>query len=181
MAADAGESAGEAPVDVPLAAVLSGAVTDLAGRERVRREIASGSAEAVVRVPVRALTQALRGVIKNALEASGPTGDVHVRLGAHGGVWHVAVEDRGAGMIPEVLARAGEPFFTTKNGEGIGRGMGLGLFLARAVLERLGGDLTLDSAAGRGTTVTLILPAGDAATIRRGEEAGVSGMVVRTA
>ena len=47
-----------------------------------------------------------------------------------------------------MLARAGEPFFTTKDGDGLARGMGLGLFLARVVLERLGGELALDSALG---------------------------------
>jgi two-component system sensor histidine kinase RegB len=59
-----------------------------------------------------------------------------------------------------VLARVGEPFFTTKEP---GRGMGLGMFLARAVLERLGGSLTLSSAVGVGTRAVLTLPAGEGA------------------
>ena len=82
-------------------------------------------------------------------------GAVAVRVSAAGTHWHLIVEDRGAGMAPEVLARAGEPFFTTKNGGG----MGLGLFLARVVLERVGGELELTSTVGRGTTATLVLPA----------------------
>ncbi len=168
MAADAGESAGEAFVAVPLAAVLDDALGELAGRERVRRTPAGPDA-ALVRVPRRALTQALRGIVKNALEASGPDDEVRVRLEADPRHWRLAVADRGRGMTPEVLARAGEPFFTTKQGDGLGRGMGLGLFLARVVLERLGGDLTLESAAGQGTTVTLVLPRADAATVRRME------------
>jgi signal transduction histidine kinase len=65
------------------------------------------------------------------------------------------VKDRGHGMDAAVLSRVGEPFFTTKSP---GRGMGLGLFLARAVVERLGGSLTLESEVGRGTTVTLEVP-----------------------
>jgi two-component system sensor histidine kinase RegB len=56
-------------------------------------------------------------------------------------------------MTPEVLARAGEPFFTTRSA---GRGLGLGLFLARVFAERSGGTLTI--ASGAGTTVTLDLP-----------------------
>ena len=52
-------------------------------------------------------------------------------------------------MSEEVLARVGEPFFTTKP---TGRGMGLGVFLARAVLERLDGELHIASQAGRGTS-----------------------------
>jgi two-component system sensor histidine kinase RegB len=176
MAADAGESAGEALVAVPLVTLLDAATADLAGRDRVRRALAA-DASAIVRVPPRALTQALRGVIKNALEASGDGGAVTVHVDARGGTWRLTVQDRGAGMAPDVLAHAGEPFFTTKNGGGITRGMGLGLFLARVVLERLGGELLLDSAAGRGTTVTLVLPAGDPATICRVEDPAPAGIV----
>jgi two-component system sensor histidine kinase RegB len=73
---------------------------------------------------------------------------------------HIEVEDRGAGMSPDVLARAGEPFFTTKPP---GSGFGLGLFLARALAEQWGGRLTLESHEGKGTIATLVVPhAGDA-------------------
>ena len=58
-------------------------------------------------------------------------------------------------MEPEELSRAGEPFFTTKPP---GRGMGLGLFIARSVVEQLGGSLELDSRVGAGTTATVRLP-----------------------
>jgi two-component system sensor histidine kinase RegB len=58
-------------------------------------------------------------------------------------------------MPDEVLARIGEPFFTTK---APGRGMGLGLFLARAVIEGVGGSLQIDSKPGDGTEVLVILP-----------------------
>ncbi|MGC4083067.1 MAG: ATP-binding protein [Vicinamibacterales bacterium] len=56
-------------------------------------------------------------------------------------------------MTPDVLRRAGEPFFTTKDA---GRGYGLGLFLARVFAERAGGELTLES--GDGTRAVLTLP-----------------------
>ena len=67
----------------------------------------------------------------------------------------VTVEDSGAGMTPEVLARAFEPFFTTRPG----RGIGLGLATARGIVERYGGVIGIESEAGKGTTVTLSLPA----------------------
>jgi two-component system sensor histidine kinase RegB len=69
------------------------------------------------------------------------------------------VSDRGPGISPDVLARVGEPFFTTKP---TGRGMGLGIFLARAVVERLGGQFAIRSVPGAGTTATLALPGEDA-------------------
>ena len=58
-------------------------------------------------------------------------------------------------MTPEVLARAGEPFFSTKP---TGSGMGLGLFLARTFAEQLGGELRVASAPGQGTKVQVSWP-----------------------
>jgi two-component system, sensor histidine kinase RegB len=58
-------------------------------------------------------------------------------------------------MSPQELARAGEPFFTTKEP---GQGMGLGLFLTRNVIERLGGSLKMQSTLGKGTTAEVRLP-----------------------
>jgi two-component system sensor histidine kinase RegB len=58
-------------------------------------------------------------------------------------------------MTPEVLARAGEPFFTTK---APGQGTGLGLFIARTLAEQLGGALEIQSHPGRGTTARITLP-----------------------
>ena len=57
-------------------------------------------------------------------------------------------------MSTEELARVGTPFFTTREG-----GTGLGVVLARAVIEQHGGDVTYASDAGRGTRVTVRLPA----------------------
>jgi two-component system sensor histidine kinase RegB len=96
-------------------------------------------------------------VVKNALQASAPGTQVKLRLVREAEGWRLTVEDAGEGMAPEVLARAGEPFFTTK---APGEGMGLGLFLTRAVLEQLGGGLVLRSIPGQGTTVVLKWPAG---------------------
>ncbi len=58
-------------------------------------------------------------------------------------------------MSADVAQRATEPFFTTRPD---GQGMGLGLFLARSVVERLGGTLAIESELGKGTTTTLRLP-----------------------
>jgi CheY-like chemotaxis protein len=71
------------------------------------------------------------------------------------GAVRVAVSDTGVGMPPEVLARAFEPFFTTK---GVGQGSGLGLDQVYGFAKQSGGTVEIDSAPGRGATVTLILP-----------------------
>lgn len=67
----------------------------------------------------------------------------------------LAVSDSGCGMPREDMERAFQPFFTTK---AIGKGTGLGLFLSREVVVAHGGQLTLESEVGRGTTATVILP-----------------------
>ena len=67
----------------------------------------------------------------------------------------IDVADTGVGMDAKMLARAGEPFLTTKP---VGKGTGLGLSMARDFAERSGGALTISSAPGKGTTVSLWLP-----------------------
>ncbi|MDR6872132.1 PAS domain S-box-containing protein [Bosea sp. BE125] len=67
----------------------------------------------------------------------------------------LAVTDTGAGMDQETLARASEPFFTTK---GIGKGTGLGLPMVMGTAAQLGGRLELESRVGEGTTAALWLP-----------------------
>ncbi len=75
----------------------------------------------------------------------------------------LAVADDGAGMTPETLARAVEPFFFTT--KAIGKGTGLGLSMVHGLAAQSGGQLTLESAPGRGTTATLWLPAADISQI----------------
>jgi PAS domain S-box-containing protein len=76
-----------------------------------------------------------------------------VRPGAY---VRIAIADTGEGMSPETLARAFEPFFTTKP---VGRGSGLGLSQVYGFIVQSGGSVALDSAPGKGSTVTLLLPA----------------------
>src|SRR5580765_731289 len=71
----------------------------------------------------------------------------------------VSVADTGEGMPPAVLARACEPFFTTRE---VGQGSGLGLSQVYGFVTQTGGHVAIDSTPGSGTTVTLYLPAGTA-------------------
>ena len=68
----------------------------------------------------------------------------------------IDVADTGEGMSPEVLARATEPFFSTKP---LGKGTGLGLAQVYGIAQQAGGTLRIDSAPGDGTTVCILLPA----------------------
>jgi PAS domain S-box-containing protein len=74
---------------------------------------------------------------------------------APGDYVRLSVTDSGTGMTPDVLARAVEPFFTTKE---VGHGSGLGLSQVFGVAKQFGGTMTIDSRVGRGTTVAVYLP-----------------------
>ncbi len=67
----------------------------------------------------------------------------------------LAVRDSGTGMTEEVIAQAFDPFFTTKE---VGKGSGLGLSMIYGFIKQSGGYVTIDSAPGAGTTITLYLP-----------------------
>jgi PAS domain S-box-containing protein len=76
----------------------------------------------------------------------------------------VRVGDTGHGMTPSVKARAIEPFFTTKD---VGKGSGLGLSMVAGFIGQSGGELSIDSAPGQGTAVTLFLPLSKEAAVAR--------------
>jgi two-component system, sensor histidine kinase RegB len=121
----------------------------------VHRDIPTALAATPLRLPPRAVSQALRSLVTNAQDASPPTSAVVVSARSDGTTLELVIRDRGAGMPTEILERIGEPFYTTKPP---GRGMGLGLFLARAVVEAVGGTLQIDSTTGVGTEVRVALP-----------------------
>jgi two-component system sensor histidine kinase RegB len=167
MAGDAGASPGEAPSLVGLQELVAAALGPIEERSRVHVSWGAGSAEGTLVAPLRAVSQALRNVVQNALDASeaGQSVSVDIRQTDEG--WCVMVADEGSGIAPDVINQVTDPFFTTKEP---GRGMGLGLFLARSVLDFLGGKLDIDSTLGKGTRVTLCLPSGPA-TPRPSKEA----------
>lgn len=107
-----------------------------------------------VDVPVEPLRQALVALLRNAFDASAPEQRVTMRL-EHANGLRVEVIDEGRGMDDHEMARAGEPFFSTKPP---GAGLGLGLFLVRAFADQMGGSLRLQSRPGAGTSAVLDLP-----------------------
>jgi two-component system sensor histidine kinase RegB len=155
MASDAGESAGEAFRKVSIRELLALSLEGLGERERVEFELTT---DAELRVPTTVLARALRGLVRNALQAS--AAPVTLRAEPRDGGIAIEVRDRGIGMTPEVLANVGEPFFTTKPP---GQGMGLGVFLARALCDRLGGHFELSSKVGEGTRARVVLPHAESA------------------
>lgn len=103
------------------------------------------------------LSQVFMNLLLNAVQAISGHGEVRVRTASDGTDITVQIADTGSGIPAEVLARIFEPFFTTR---GVGQGTGLGLTVARDVVQAHGGRLTLESQPGAGTTCTIVLPVG---------------------
>jgi two-component system sensor histidine kinase RegB len=159
MSANAGEAAGEPIAEISLEAWAAAALEPLPFKDRVTVEYDGATPGATIVGPPRALADTLRGLLKNAVQASGPGLPVTLRLGLAPDRVVAAVVDRGRGMPADVLARVGEPFFTTKVP---GEGMGLGLFLTRTLVEQLGGEFHITSRPGSGTEARIELPAAGA-------------------
>ena len=130
--------------------------------------------------------QVLVNVLANALAATPAQGKVTVMAGSREAssaeldrgrlvadgmsplVITIVVQDTGCGMPEEDVQKAFEPFFTTK---AVGKGTGLGLFLSRESVVAHGGSLAMTSEIGRGTTLTMTLPAMRSESIYTREEA----------
>lgn len=103
-----------------------------------------------------AISSALMNLCVNAVQAMPEGGTLTLRTTRLQDQWvELAIIDNGQGMPPEVLAKAVEPFFTTKP---VGKGTGLGLTIAFAVIKSHGGTLDIRSSPGEGTTVSLRFP-----------------------
>ena len=100
------------------------------------------------------LKEALANLIANALEAASAGDRIMIRTELDGNRVKIEIEDTGAGISAENLDHVFTPFFTTKKG----KGTGLGLALAKTVMESHGGELILNTRAGEGTRVTCWLP-----------------------
>jgi two-component system, sensor histidine kinase RegB len=157
MRIDAGDPSGERFARVSVRDVLDDCFGDPRPETPVELSVDDMTAALSAALPRHAFTQALRGLVDNARQASPAGAPIAVRVVAddarRGVLFEIA--DRGPGIPAAVLPRVGEPFFTTKEA---GRGMGLGVFLARAIAERAGGELSIASTPGAGTTARLWLP-----------------------
>lgn len=143
------------PVDLR---ALAGSVAELLSAEAAPRDVAidvSGEA-VVVTADEAALRRALLNVVRNAIQASPDGGRVAVEIEAREGRAVVRVLDEGPGFGDELIDRACDAFVTTR-----ADGTGLGLALARRVLEEHGGELRLADRRPRGAEVSLVLPHGE--------------------
>jgi CheY-like chemotaxis protein len=128
----------------------------------VRVELQLPDAPCHVRADPTELHQVIVNIASNGLHAMATMGTtLTFALSQDESSVHLVISDDGVGMLPEVLDRAIEPFFTTRD---VGDGTGLGLAVVHGVITSLGGTLKLRSVPGSGTTVSVTLPRAAATT-----------------
>ena len=156
LTTQAGERMGESWGPVRLGELLDDARALVKPPTLVRLEVTDASRRLSMLAPYRALVQSFQNLIQNGIDASDGVSPVVVRTEVDGGAVSVNIIDVGRGMSEATTRRIGEPFFTTR---GPGHGMGLGVFLAKRVVEQLGGRIEFISQIGHGTTAQVTLPA----------------------
>ncbi len=154
-------------VSVDLRALIEGMVDllqrSLGPRAELRLDIPRGLPPA--RIDANQLELAILNLAINARDAMPDGGRIYISVAeyqttgevalAPGRYLRLSVADTGSGMSPEILKRAIEPFFSTKQ---VGKGTGLGLSMVHGLAVQLGGTLQLTSTVGKGTSATLVLP-----------------------
>lgn len=148
MSSHAGESIGEQMQSVSMQELIDSCLEGLIGARRVQVSLPRDADSWMVEVPLDALSQAIRGLIKNAIDADESGKSVRLVVLQRGEKAEIEITDWGPGMPEEILQRVSEPFFTTK---APGKGMGLGVFLAINVLRSVDGDVVYQSKPGLGT------------------------------
>jgi signal transduction histidine kinase len=107
------------------------------------------------------LEQVFVNLLINAVDACAPGGQVRASADARPDGTSLEIADDGCGISPQHLPLVLDPFFTTKKR---GQGTGLGLSIAADIVKNHGGQLTIESEVGRGTTVRVVLPAAQGAS-----------------
>jgi len=101
------------------------------------------------------LRQVLMNLLTNAIHATGARGKITITIEEKGEEAILTVQDTGEGIPKENLERIFEPFFSTKS---TGEGTGLGLFVARGIVDKLGGKIEVESQIGHGASFRITLP-----------------------
>jgi signal transduction histidine kinase len=112
----------------------------------------------LVNIDSNQMSEVLLNVLDNALAACNPGEFIRVKSSENGGLEKgilLEVTDQGCGIPPEHLDKIFDPFFSSKP---IGEGSGLGLGIAKRIVEEHGGEIRVESEVGEGTLVSLLIP-----------------------
>ena len=153
-----------------LVALMQQSIDDawaLARKKQLRVHLGADVDEALCVADRSLLTRALTNVLSNALKYAPPGSEVPCSVVSRDGQWAVGVHDNGPGIPAALQSQLFQPFNRLhRDSHPEVHGVGLGLLLVRTAVHRHGGTIEIDSAAGAGCTVTLMIPQPSAAQLR---------------
>jgi signal transduction histidine kinase len=136
-----------------LLATTADQLLPLAAQYKVNLEITQPSTNVSINGDIRQLRQVVVNLARNAIEACKAGGKVSITVAERRKMATISVVDNGCGIHSKDLPKIFDPFFTRKEG-----GTGLGLSLCHKIVAAHGGDITVSSMVGKGTTINVVLP-----------------------
>ncbi|HEU4880722.1 MAG TPA: CHASE3 domain-containing protein [Longimicrobium sp.] len=148
--------------DVPVAELLveiAGVVEPLAAARELALSVDACAASVHVRGDRDRIAQILLNLLSNAVKCTDAGGEIHVSCDSDAAGVQVHVRDTGRGIEPERHRAIFEPFVQLAPERTLAQGVGLGLSISRELARAMDGEITVESAPGKGSTFTLTLPA----------------------
>ncbi len=142
---------------VVLSALIAGVLEDIRDENRARYSL-SGSATLEVAVDPGLLRRALLQVLENARKYGSPAGPIRIEFHADSSQVAIDVHDTGPGFNPDELDRIFEKFYRGSRGRGRVEGTGMGLAIARGIIEAHGGTIRAHNRPAGGATLSMTLP-----------------------
>jgi two-component system cell cycle sensor histidine kinase PleC len=140
-----------------------------AAEKKLAISLATG-ADVLAACDARSLKRVLANIVRNAIKFTDDGGTIDISVSRQGETARIAVKDTGIGIPAAMLHTIGKPFVQVEgNLARKNSGVGLGLAIASALIKLMHGTLTIESASGRGTIATVILPLAEAAPARVSE------------
>lgn len=122
--------------------------------KQITIELSFGEPQAFAFLDEAAMRSTLMNLMLNAIQAMTTRGVLRMSTGAASDGARLEITDNGCGMTEEQMTNMFEPFYTTKS-----KGLGLGMSFASKVIEQHGGSIAVDSRLGKGTRISIMLPA----------------------
>jgi two-component system, NtrC family, sensor kinase len=126
-----------------------------ASYKKIKVSLESSEPDPVAWTDPYQLAQVLINLLTNSIQATDAGGQIRVTIRPSSEQVSIVVQDNGCGISKENLSKIFDPFFSTKPA---GEGTGMGLYISRDILNKIGGNIAVESQLGNGTTFTITLP-----------------------
>lgn len=138
-------------------------------QDNIKISVNSKAEEYLIRGNHNEMEQVVTNIVLNsrdAIKQIKKSGTIHISLSKNGDWIKLQVTDEGAGIPEEIMSKIFDPFFTTKE---VGKGLGLGLSICQAIVEKHRGQITVQSELNKGSAITVLLPRAKIRTVLESE------------